>query len=226
MGKIRTIICDDSKDICEGYKAYMELSDDFECVEVAYTLDSCKEKLLVHKPDLLLLDIQFGEERTGIDVLPELRSIMEDLKIIMLTGHDDSQYVLSAICAGAIGYIIKVADGFSVLEDVRKILQNYKIYKNGMQPHIFDVFQEEAKKLLLQKADMIEMIDVFVTLSPSEYEVLHDIYDGMTYKKIAEKRVVEESTVKTLASRIIRKFKMPSMKELIIAMKELKIFDR
>lgn len=226
MDRIRTLICDDSKDICEGYKAYMELSEDFECVDVAYSLDSCKEKLLEHKPDLLLLDVQFGEERTGIGVLPEFKDLVDSLKVIMLTGHDDSHYVFSAICAGAIGYIVKVADGFSVLEDIRNILKNYKVYKNGMQPHIVEIVQEEAKRLLVQRADMLEMIDVFVTLSPSEYEVLHDIYDGMTYKKIAEKRFVEECTVKTLASRIIKKFKMSTMKDLIFAMKELNIFDK
>ena len=64
-----------------------------------------------------------------------------------------------------------------------------------------------------------------VKLSRSEYDILRDIYNGMTYREIAHRRYVEEGTIKTLASRIIKKFEVSSMKEVVSFLKEIRFFD-
>ena len=64
-----------------------------------------------------------------------------------------------------------------------------------------------------------------VKLSPSEFEILKDLYDGLNYSEISNKRFVSMSTVKNHALRILKKNDFHSMKELVTALRELKIFD-
>lgn len=220
MNKIKTFICDDSQDILDGYTAYLALSDDFTCVGTALTSEACLQNIQSSGADILLLDIQMEERCSGIKLIPQIKQLCPDIKIIMLTSYDDSGYIFTSITNGATGYIIKQGDGFSTLNEIKQILDG------NVQAHVFDAFKSEAETLSMRQSSLLYMMDKLVKLSPSEYEILQDIYKGMTYKKIAKKRCVEECTINTTASRILKKFEVSSMKELIASLRSMKIFDQ
>jgi DNA-binding NarL/FixJ family response regulator len=219
METIKTFICDDSQDIIDGYMAYIELSDNFEYVGSALTSAECISKIKNAHADVILLDIQMEDEYSGINLITQIKELCPQIKIIMLTSYENSNYIALSISAGATGYVIKQSDGFAMLDEIKSILAG------NVQSFVFDAFKTEVKNLNLQRASLLYMMNNMVKLSPAEYEILQDIYKGMTYKKIAKKRFVEECTINTTASRIIKKFEMGSMKELISVLRSMKIFD-
>ena len=219
MNKIRVLLCDDSVDVLEGYKAYIEMTDDFECVGVVSGSEECIEEIRKKSPELLLLDIQMENEKSGIELLAKVHEVDPQVKVIMLTSYENEKYISASISGGALGYVIKNGDGFAMLDEIRGIL------KGNLQPTVYEALKSEVKALDTQKNSLLYMINYLVRLSPSEYEVLQDIYNGMTYKNIAKKRYVEECTINTTASRILKKFEVKNMRELIAVLKELKIFE-
>ena len=88
-----------------------------------------------------------------------------------------------------------------------------------------DKFISETKNLYNSHSSLLYVVNQMVKLSASEYDVLRDIYNGLTYREIAQRRVVEEGTIKTLASRIIKKLEANSMKEVISFLKKIRYFD-
>ena len=217
--KIKTFICDDSSEIIDGFVAYLDLSEDFEYAGSATTSEECLNRIKDSNADLILLDIQIEDEYSGIQLIPKIKEICPDIKIIMLTSYDNSNYIASSISRGALGYVVKQCDGFVMLEEIKSILMG------NIQPFVFDALKTEVNHLGFQKASLLYMMDHLVKLSPAEYEILQDIYDGLTYKKIAKKRFVEECTIHTSASRIIKKFEMKNMNELVTVLRDMKIFD-
>lgn len=125
---------------------------------------------------------------------------------------------------GADGYVMKNPDGRKTLAQVRKIY-NEKSSSDSDTIDVMSVIKEEVKNMYDSKASLMYMISNITKLSSMELEVLRDIYAGMTYKEIAQKRFVEEGTIKSATSRILKKFNEKKMKDLIEKLKELYLFD-
>lgn len=218
--KLRVAVCDDQTQICENYKIYISMREDMTCVGVANDSQSCIELVRNTKPDILLLDIQMETDISGLTILPQLAKASPKTKIVMISGHDNSEYIFLALVNGASGYVIK-----DVMLD-KMFDRIYNIYTNNYSgDEIMGKFVSEAKNLYNARSSLFYVISQMVKLSRSEYDVLRDIYNGMTYREIANRRYVEEGTIKTLASRIIKKFEVSSMKEVISSLKEIRFFD-
>ena len=69
------------------------------------------------------------------------------------------------------------------------------------------------------------IVNSLIKLSPTELDLLKDLYNGMQYDEIAKKRVVENSSIRSMVSRILKKFDAPTMKALLEELRELKVFD-
>lgn len=221
--KVKVMVCDDSAEICEVYQVFINERDDMECVGTAGSAQECIEVIEKIKPDLLLLDIQMEDERAGIKILPALKEKAPHMVILMLTGCENAKYVFQSVMNGADGYILKIMDGFKMFDEV---YEAYHSTRNKVGTFdATEAFKREAMSVYDSLHVMQGVMNDMVKLSASEYEILREIYKGKTYKRIAKERVTEECTVKTIASRIIKKLGMTSMKELIGLLRELCIFD-
>ncbi len=221
MSKIRVAICDDMEAICTGYKMYIDNESDMECAQILTSSEECIEYIQNDKPDVLLLDIYIENETSGIELLKKVKTLAPDVKIIMMTSYNNSMYVFHALMNGADGYVTKDTDGRKIIGKIRKVVENSDEDSNK----IMEEFIGGVRELYQSRQNLFQSLNLLVKLSNAEYEILHDIYEGMTYKKIAEKRVVEECTVKTCASRILKKMGKNSMKELVEDIREQKLFE-
>ncbi len=224
MGKIRILICDDMVGVCEGYRMHINMEKDFECIGTSYCSEDCAKMMKELKPDVLLLDIQMETETTGIDIIPQLKELSPDTKIIMLTSYGDGKYIFLALLNGADGYVVKSAYNDKLFQSIREICNDGNSYFK-LNSEIMEAFKSEAKNVYNSRNSLLFVMDQMVKLSIGEYEILKDIYNNKTYKTIANERVVEECTIKTTASRILKKFEVESMKELKAILKELRLFD-
>ena len=101
MENIRVAICDDMDSVCEGYRMYIEREKDMECIGIANSSADCLKLVENMHPDVLLLDIYIENEMSGITLLPKVKAISPDTKVVMMTSYSNSQYVFHALMTGA-----------------------------------------------------------------------------------------------------------------------------
>lgn len=218
---IHWAICDDAEYLCKSFEWAFE--NEPEMIFEGYAIDqqSCFQLVREKKPDILLLDIQMEEPTTGIELIPKLKKLLPELKIIMLTNYDDDNYIFSAFVNGATDYVLKTLSNQEILQ----VLYNVSENKTSLRPEIAKKLVQKSSEIQQQNQSLIYAINMLTKLSTSEFEVLRHCYYGDSYKQIAEARFVDVSTVRTLASRIIKKFKYDSMKNLVKSLTRLKVFE-
>lgn len=221
MQIINWAICDDAKYLCKSFELAFEGEPDLNLVGAAHDKGSCLQMAGEKKIDVLLLDIQMETPTAGIDLIPELRGIDPDLKIIMLTNYDDEDYVFSAFVNGANDYVQKSLPNQEILRTLRAVFYN----RSMLRPEIARKIASKGSKIQEQSKSLMYMVNMMSKLSTSEFEVLKAAYYGESYKQIAASRFVDVSTVRTLASRVLKKFETNSMQHLVQELSKLGIFE-
>lgn len=182
----------------KGIKQILELEDNIAVIGQASNGEKGYEKALELKPDVILLDINMPNTN-GIETLRKLKDIGIDSKIIMLTIHDDREYVLRTLNLGADGYIIKDSSADNFISAIHHVIEG-KIY---IQPRIAkligDCEKESARDINTEKIN---------SLTKREYEVLTLIAEGLNNKHIASKMFISEKTVKNHVSKIFKKLEL------------------
>lgn len=193
MSKIKVMIADDHSMVREGIMNLLELDDNIEVVGFAGDGLECIKKLAELKPDVLLLDINMPN-MNGIEVLQELKLRKSNVKTIMLTIHNEGEYILKAVDIGCAGYVLKDSDSNMLKKAV------YTVYsgESFIQPDLIPVLNAR----LIKKEQEDEQLD---KLTKREVEVLILLSEGLFNKEIAYKLDISERTVKNHISNIFKK---------------------
>lgn len=218
---IRWAICDDADYICRNFQLDLSMYEDFKFEGKANSPSECLELVQNIKPDILLLDIQMQEEKTGIDIIPEIKSISPKTKIIMITSFDDSEYIFNAFANGADNYVSKTENIDFIVKTIINVYNNNSV----LRPEIAQVLANKSKQVANMQKSMLYLIEIISKLSTSEYMILKALCLGKTYKQIASENFIDASTVRTHGSRIIKKFNAKSMDEVVNAINELNVLD-
>jgi len=193
---IKIIITDDHKMIREGMKQLLEMEGDIEVVAEANDGIECIEKLQNVNAHVLLLDINMPN-RNGIDTLSIIKERKIPIKVIMLTVHDEVEYLIKAVDIGVDGYILKDSDS----SELRKAI--FAVYngENFIQPNLIPLLNAR----MIKRNSDLAMID---SLTKRELEVLLLVAKGMFNKEVAETLDISERTVKNHISNIFKKIKV------------------
>lgn len=219
--KIRLAMCDDMNSYCHYLQRSFSKSEDIEIVGVANSAKECI--LMVEKcmPDVLLLDVQMERETSGIEIIPALLKSSPDTKIIILTIHYEENLVFKALTYGAVDYAIKSESDDELIELVRKTYNNIPTLSNKTIQAIIN----EGAKIKQQNSSLMYMINTVAKLTKSELNILYDLHLGLSYREIAKKRYVEEITIRSQVSRILKKFDESNIKEIVKSLDELQFFE-
>lgn len=218
--KIRIMIVDDMPDIVNYFKANLGSEPD---LEVAGTANSGIEAVTVAKacrPDVILMDIQMETNHSGIIASEEIHKLLPDAKIIIVTIHEDDELLFSAYSVGVMDYIIKTDSIDRILSSVRNVYSNDLL----LRPEIADKIREEFNSLRLQNQSLLFAFHILSELTNSEFDVLKAVYEGYSYKQIAQMRYVSQATIKSQINSILKKFSKKRMNE-VISMLHLVSFD-
>lgn len=221
MEKIRIALCDDVEYFSENFRTYASYETDFLFVGYSQYAHSCIAMLEECKPDILLLDIKMEMETSGIDLIPEVKAKFPDMKIAMITSYTEEELIFKSLVNGADDYIVKESSLKEIFDKIKSICNG----SNFIASEILSKFKNYGRLVVKNQNSLLYIISIIGTLSKGEFEVLKDLYSGETYRSIAKKRFVEEGTIRTLGSRIIKKFGETSMKTLLKNLRELKVFD-
>lgn len=198
MKSIKVMIADDHALIREGIKKLLELEEGIEIVAVAQDGVDALEKVAIYKPDVMLLDINMPN-MNGIECLRQVKAKHAKTKVIMLTIHEDSEYLIKTINIGAEGYVLKDADVSSLVKAIHKVVEG-DIY---IHPTLSSILVRAYKR-----KDSEPEEEIIAGLTRREYEVICLISKGYNNKEIGQELFISEKTVKNHVSNIFKKIKV------------------
>lgn len=190
---IKVMIADDHVLMREGVKQLLEYDGSIKVISEAADGVECLKILETVIPDILLLDINMPN-KNGIEVLEDIKNKNIDIKILILTVHNEIEYLLRAVDIGVDGYILKDSESAELKKAINYIYNG----ENYIQPSLIPVLNSRLVNRNLDK----EKID---SLTKRELEVLIQVAYGMFNKEIANILDISERTVKNHISNIFKK---------------------
>jgi DNA-binding NarL/FixJ family response regulator len=221
MNVIKVALCDDFQDLVKSYKEYIELEPDIVVPAVFYSGKECVENIANVDADMLLLDIQMETKTAGIDIIPEIRQLKPNMKIVMLTSYNDDEYIFNAFTNGASNYVLKDEPFDVILKAVRNIHNDEVVLSNQIATRLLN----KANKIHEQQQSLLFLFNKLHHLTKTEFEVLEALYNGLSYSEVAHLRVVEDNTIRKIASNILHKFDEKNMQDLLATIKETGLFQ-
>ncbi|HEX5123464.1 MAG TPA: response regulator transcription factor [Rhodanobacteraceae bacterium] len=201
---IRLLLADDHTVLRECLVTALRASGD--CIVVAEAGDGIHAIEQAHavKPDVAIVDISMPR-LNGIEVVRRLTTELPRTRVLVLTMHEEDEYVLQVVRAGASGYLIKHAATAELLEAIRAVAGGGVYFG----PYATRVLAEQLQQPQRQT------IDPYGALSPREREVLHLVVDGMTIKEIAQKLDISTKTAENHRGRVLTKLGVRNSAELV-----------
>ncbi len=222
MSEIKILIVDDMEDI--RMHLAEEIPDKAEDIVVLGTAQSGKEAVEMAAglvPDVVLMDIQMETRTAGIWAIGKIHEMFPGIKCIALTIHEDEEFIFRAYLAGAVDYIIKTRPCEYIVQSIHAVVENRLLLRPEVGKRLIEEYQQIQENQVRMKKTMQIMLRINVT----EYEILRLVYQGMTYRQIAQQRFVEETTIRSQVNHILKKFGKKRMKDVIAQLRELRIFD-
>lgn len=195
-GKISVLIADDHSLIRQGLKQILELENDITVVAQAANGNDAVKLARDVKPDVILMDINMPESN-GLEAIKEIKQEKMTSKVIVLTIHEDREYLFKTLQMGAEGYVLKDAEPAVLVEAIRNV-HNGQSY---IQPNMTRELVREFNRVTLHEKDKSDEHN----LTSREIEVLELIAEGMINKEIAKQLYISEKTVKNHVSNIFKK---------------------
>lgn len=221
MNKIKVAVCDDIQSICVYFKTELTKDDEIEFAGMAHNVKDCCALVKSTAPDILLLDIQMETSDAGIRAIPQVLEQSPGTKIIMLTIHNEDEFLFRSFVSGASDYLIKTASTDEILGNIKSVY--YNTYT--LRPDIAQKILYQCQNMHKQQQSMLFALNLVSKLSTSEFEILKDLYSGLTYKEVAKKRFVEEITVRVQITSILKKLGFKRMKMLLEFLNSTNVFD-
>ena len=194
--KVKVILADDHVMIREGIKQLLEFDQKIEVVAQANDGVECLEQLSRANADVLLLDINMPR-KNGLETLAEIRKNRIKIKVLILTVHEEVEYLVKATDIGVDGYILKDSGSAELKKAIYAILEG----ESYIQPNLIP----ELNSYLIHKDDDKIKLD---SLTKREVEVLIEVAKGNFNKDIAMHLNISERTVKNHMVSIFKKIEV------------------
>lgn len=197
---IKVVIVDDHQVVLDGFMARLSLEDDFQVIGTASNGVEAIEVVKSLRPDVVLMDVSMPV-MNGIDATRLIKQECPEVKVLMLTMHDNREYIMKVMQSGAVGYMLKEISA-------EKMVQAIKTVEQGST-----YFCESVTQTLFSQGE-IAISDKPNPLSRREESVLKLVAQGCSSKKIATLLGISYRTVETHRQNIKHKLELTSTAEL------------
>ncbi len=196
---IRVMIADDHAVVRQGIRNVLEQVEGLEVVGEAGDGDKALEMARELRPDVVLLDVTMPG-RTGLEVTRELRADEIESGVLILSMHDDPEYVLQAVRAGADGYVLKDVSPAELRKAIQTVHEGREYFAERVTHQLSVGLRAELERE--QRKGRLE------SLTARETEVLLLVADGLTNREIAERLEISPRTVETHRERLMTKLRI------------------
>jgi DNA-binding NarL/FixJ family response regulator len=194
---VRVFLLDDHELVRRGVRDLLWSHDDMTVVGEADTAEEALRQIPKLQPDVAVLDVRLRDDpsaMTGIEVCREIRSAHPAVACVMLTSYADDEALLTAIMAGAAGYVLKQIHGSDLVNAVRRVAAGQSLLDPGTAERVMERLRAPSKT-----------DDPLAALTPQERRILDLIAEGQTNRQIGEAMFLAEKTVKNYVSNLLAK---------------------
>jgi DNA-binding NarL/FixJ family response regulator len=191
---LRVVIADDQPMMRAGFRAVLEASGDIQVVAEAATGEEAVQAANAHAPDVVLMDIRMPD----MDGIEATRRLPRQ-RVLILTTFGLDEYIISALRAGASGFLLKDAPTHEVLAAVRAVAAGDAVLSAPVTRQLLDQVARRLPAAVSQSSAALE------TLTEREQQVLRMLASGLSNSEIAQALVISDATVKSHVSRLLGK---------------------
>lgn len=202
----RIVIIEDNDELRTTYEQLINSVEDFTVVRAYSNCEDAIKNMPRDKPDLILVDLSLPG-MNGIEGTQRMKRINPGVKVLVLTVHDDFEHVFNALCAGAIGYIIKDLNHQDLIFSINQALAGGAPMSPVIATMIIKSFHRNPRS----------------PLTPRETDVLKQLAKGRTYDYIAVELEISKDTVKTHIKHIYDKLQVNSKSEALLKARKEKL---
>ena len=195
---LRLLVVDDHEVVREGLVALLSRREEFQVVAEAGTVAESLAAVRRFEPDLVVMDVRLPDG-SGIEACREIRAEYPAIRIVVLTSYPDEEAVLSAILAGASGYLLKQIRGRDLVTALEAVGRGDSL----LDPAVTERVLERVRRIA-NGAERDELSD----LTAQERKILRLVADGKTNKEIAAEVFLSDKTVKNYVSSILSKLNL------------------
>jgi len=199
---IKVLLADDHTIVRKGLRKVLEESNEIEVIAEAANGEAALDEVMNNRPDVAIVDISMPG-MDGLEVVTRIKSYCSDVPVLFLTMHDEDQYVIRAIEAGAYGYVTKQSAPEQLVAAVKKIHSGGRYLTEKAS---------EALALRVIRGNRDQTLTE--SLSVRELQVLRKLAMGATNREIATSYNISVKTVDTYRSRILKKLNLRNNAEL------------
>jgi two-component system, NarL family, response regulator DevR len=195
---LRLLIVDDHEVVRQGLVALLDRRDGFQVVAEAGTVADAVEAARRYQPDIVIMDVRLPDG-SGIEACRTIRSELPETRVVMLTSYPDDEAVLSAIVAGASGYLLKQIRA----RDLVAALETVGRGESLLDPAVTEKVLERVRRIASGTYG-----DELSQLTTQEQKILALVAEGKTNKEIAAEVFLSDKTVKNYVSSILSKLNL------------------
>lgn len=211
MGKIRVFIVDDHTILREGIRSLLETHEDMEVVGEAQDGEEAVRRVRELQPDVVLMDIGMPG-MNGIEATTEIKKQHPDIKVLILSMHDNEEYIYPIFEAGASGYVLKRMATTELISAIRAVCEGHTI----LHPAVARTVMAKRPEEVARDGRGPEKLDQedFDGLTEREIEILEHIARGLTNREIADRLFISIKTVQAHRANIMEKLDLHDRVEL------------
>jgi len=195
---LRLLVVDDHEVVRRGLVALLDRRSGFEVVAQAGSVAESITLAALHEPDLVIMDVRLPDG-SGIEACREIRAARPETRVVMLTSYPDEEAVLSAIIAGASGYLLKQIRGRDLVSALEAVGRGESLLDSAVTEKVL-----ERVRRMASGAATDELAD----LTSQERKILLLVAEGKTNKEIAAEIFLSDKTVKNYVSSILAKLNL------------------
>ncbi len=204
MPDIRVLIVDDHAILRDGIRSLLERQDGITVVGEAENGREAVEKVGLLHPDITLMDVAMPE-MNGLEATQIIKEKYPEVKVLILTQHDNREYIRPLLMAGASGYVLKRSGGREVVSAIRQVYEQGAFLEAGVARHVLDEYTQ---------TDEPSPQDI-PSLTSREREVLMLVVEGKSNKETARILCISPKTVSVHRTNIMTKLNVHNSVELI-----------
>jgi DNA-binding NarL/FixJ family response regulator len=202
------LIVDDHPLFREGLKTIIERDSRFKVVAEAENGHKGIKMARQHKPDLAIVDISLPD-RSGIELTREIRSLLPDTRVLIVSMHSKIDYIAEAFQAGATGYVVKESATEKLLKGLEAVLKGDYFLDSSVSHQVV----ENLMNLPVKEAKITN--SEYSALTPREQEITRLLAEGLPTKNVAERLFISPKTVENHRANIMKKLNLHSTMELV-----------
>ena len=201
--KSRVLLIDDNADHLRGVKELITLESSYDVVGATTSANMGINLAKRYRPDIILMDINMPE-KDGLQAIQDIEKLGLGIKIIALSGYDDSDLIFRTMKLGAKGYVLKTMASAQLIHAMDEVALGKVYLPVALTTKFFDYFQKSFR----EENNKSQEENYLTYLTAREEEVLDLLTQGFNYKSIASNLFISETTVKTHVNNIFQKLQV------------------